>query len=167
MTLELIYNGILLVFFIFCYFYVGVTMPKSASTELGADNWPQIILVLLIIFLAINMYKVYKGNKDIAFKDLFKGFNIKSFVKNKLFVGIVLVFLMALILDIVGFIPTCFLFIIAYGYLVGEKRILRLILSSIAVTIILYIIFSIGLDIMLPRGYGIFRTFALILESFI
>ena len=48
MALELIVNLLLLGFSIFCYFYVGATMPVSAANELGAEQWPQALLLLLI-----------------------------------------------------------------------------------------------------------------------
>ena len=43
LTLELIVNVLLLAFGIFCYFYVGATMPASDPLELGAEQWPQAV----------------------------------------------------------------------------------------------------------------------------
>ena len=54
MALELIVNLLLLGFAVFCYFYVGATMPVSAANELGAEQWPQALLLLLIPAICWN-----------------------------------------------------------------------------------------------------------------
>lgn len=61
MALELIVNLLLLGFSIFCYFYVGATMPVSAANELGAEQWPQALLLLLIPAICWNIYKFLNG----------------------------------------------------------------------------------------------------------
>ena len=59
-------------------------------------------------------------DRDIAaaFADFFP--SIGRLVKSKLFVGMVLVVVMALMYEPVGFMATCLLFLIAYGYLLGQ-----------------------------------------------
>lgn len=93
MALELIVNLLLLGFSIFCYFYVGATMPVSAANELGAEQWPQALLLLLIPAICWNIYKFFKRNRkeDVAasFKDFFP--SIVRLVKSKLFFGMALV----------------------------------------------------------------------------
>lgn len=93
------------------------------------------------------------------------GFNLVEFFKSKLFLGMILVAVMALVLPVIGFIPTSFLFLIAYGVLLGERRIVFLVIVSLIITAILYILFQGALDIMLARGTGIFREFALFFET--
>ena len=51
----------------------------------------------------------------------------------------VLVVVMALMYEPVGFMLTCLLFLFAYGLLLGQRNIPMLILSSVIITIILYI----------------------------
>ena len=76
----------------------------------------------------------------------------------------ILVAVMAILMPIIGFIPVSFL-LIAYGVLLGERRIGFLIIVSLVITAILYILFQGALDIMLARGTGIFRDFALFFET--
>lgn len=170
MAIALIVNAILLVFSLICFFYVGSTMPKSAASELGAEQWPQYLLVLLIIAICFNIYKYVKSNKksDIAasFADLAPG--VVRFFKSKLFIGMALLSIMALMYEPVGFLTTSLFFLISYGVLLGERRPLRLGLCSIAITLILYIGFSVFLGVMLPRGtVGFLRELALFLESIV
>lgn len=162
--MDLIFSILLIVFSIYCFILVGNESPAATPTELGAAFWPRIILALMIILLVVNTINVIKKMKSengkIAIHIDFKGF-----IKSKLFVGMILVATMAIIMQYIGFIPSCFLFLSSYGYLLGEKRIPKLLLFSIVITFVLYIIFQGALDIMLARGVGVFRNFALMIEG--
>ena len=93
---------------------------------------------------------------------------IGRFVKSKLFLGMVLVVIMALMYEPVGFMLTCLLFLFAYGLLLGQRNIPMLILSSVIITIILYIGFAVFLGVLLPRGQILpLRNFALFVESLV
>jgi hypothetical protein len=168
MALELIVNVLLLIASIFCFWYVGATMPRSDVDELGAEQWPQFLLVILILAIGFNLYRYFKKNKkaDIAaaFADFFPG--VLRFVKSKLFIGMILLVVMAVVYEPLGFIVTSTLFLISYGFLLGARKPLPLILSSLVVMFILYIGFSVFLGVSLPRGYPPFlRNLALFLES--
>lgn len=170
MALELIFNVLLLVICGVCFVNVTTTMPHSAANELGAEQWPQAILILLAIAICFNIYKYFKKNsmEDIraAFKDFFP--SVVRLVKSKLFIGMVLVVVMALMYEPVGFMLTCVLFLFAYGLLLGQRNIPVLILTSVIITVILYIGFSVLLGVMLPRGQiGFLRNFALFVESLV
>lgn len=165
MTIELIFNAAMLIFFGYCYFYIGATLPKSGANELGAEQWPQLILAMLCVLLAVNLYKIVRDLKNQPAEKKISAQMLKTFFTGKLFIGIVLVFILSLLLKYIGFLPSCLLFLVAYSRLLGEKRLLRSIAFSAIITVILYVLFSIGLSIMLPRGIGVFRTFALTLET--
>lgn len=170
MALELIVNLLLLGFSIFCYWYVGATMPVSADNELGAEQWPQALLILLILALGWNIFKYFKKNPASNIKAAFRDFfpSIGRLVTSKLFAGMVLVVLMAFMYEPVGFMLTCLLFMIAYGYLLGQRKIPVLIGSAVVITIVLYIGFAVMLGVMLPRGQISFlRNFALFVESLV
>ncbi len=166
LILELLFSGALLIIFTYCHYYIGVTMPTSAPTELGPEQWPQLILKALIILMIVNMVKIYRGipTEDRNFKEI-KNVNISALIKNKLFIGIIFILLYAYLLEPAGFLLSTIVFIIAYARLIGEKRIKILVGSSFAMTFGLYFLFAKGLSIMLPRGYGILRSLALMLES--
>ena len=72
---------------------------------------------------------------------------------------------LSVLLGYLGFIPTCLLFLMSYSRLLGEKRIGRSFILSLLITALLFVLFYLGLSIMLPRGVGIFREFALMLET--
>ena len=161
--MDIIFSVILAVFCIYCFFLVGAESPAATPTELGAAFWPRIILVMMIILLAVNIVnnlKAQKENKSSIMGEL----NLGGFLKSRLLVGIILVAVMALLMSAIGFMPDCLLFLIAYGFLLGERRIPLLVIRSLAITVVLYVIFQGALDIMLARVVGPFREFALFYE---
>lgn len=170
MAIELIVNILLLIFSGFCLYNVSTTMPKSAANELGAEQWPQVLLVLMILAICWNIFKFFKTNKKEEIAASFREFfpSVGRFLKSKLFVGMVIVCIMALMYEPVGFMATCFLFMIAYSFLLGERRPWMLLLTAVVVTLVLYIGFSVFLGVLLPRGQVPFlRNFALFVESLI
>ena len=56
MALELIVNLLLIAGGIFCFVNVSTTMPHSAVNELGAEQWPQAILVLMLIRVGVQRH---------------------------------------------------------------------------------------------------------------
>lgn len=166
MAIQLLFNGVLAVFFAYCYFYVGSIAPEPKAGTMDGAQWPQLLLALLIFFIVLNIYNIYKSTpKEERNLSTITGVNYKGFFKNKLFIGIAIFFVYAVGLEYLGFIISSFLFAMAYSRLLGEKRISHLLLYSFLSVIILYFLFSKGLQIMLPRGVGIFRDFALLLET--
>jgi hypothetical protein len=163
MILELGFNIVLTVFFIYCFFYIGTIAPEPVPGQMDGAQWPQMILGLLVILFIVNIAKIIK-NKDTRKKEVLE-FSIKGIITNKLFIGSVLLIIYSLAISRTGFVVTSFIFFMVYSYLLGEKRILRLIITSALSVALLYFVFNKMLDIMLPRGNGIFRTFAMFLES--
>lgn len=170
MAIELIVNILLILASIFCFGYVGSTMPKSAINELGAEQWPQALLIVLLIALAWNVRNYFKRNKKEEIAEAFRQFPsaVAGFFKSKLFIGMILLVVMAVLYEPIGFITTCLLFLISYGILLGRRKIVSLIISSVIITLLLYVGFSVFLGVMLPRGQvGFLREIALFLEAIV
>lgn len=160
---ELIFNAALLIFMIYCFIIIGQVPPASATDTLNAALYSRIIIGMLIIFLAINIVKILKNKKE--GEDFKIDFDIKKLVKNKFFIGSVLLILYKFALDYIGFVVGSFILFILYSYLLGERRVKILITSSLISVVVLFVLFGGILDIILPRGVGVFRNFALFLES--
>lgn len=145
-------------------------MPISAVNELGAEQWPQGILILMIIAIIYNIFKFFKKNKKEDIASAFHAFpaDAAGFFRSKLFLGMIMVVIMALCYEPIGFMVTCFVFLMLYGYLLGQRNMGLLVLTSLLITIILYVGFAVFLGVMLPRGQVSFlRNFALFVESLI
>ena len=166
MTIQFLFSLLMLLFFTYCYFYIGATMPVSPSTELGGEQWPQIILGLLMVLLMIHLFHLWKEQRQAGAGDKISLAVLRDMVRGKLLVSFLLVVAMAVMMEYAGFLLTSFCFVAAYCFLLGERRAHIIFAASLAITVILYFVFSKGLSIMLPRGYGVLRSFALWIEAF-
>lgn len=171
---ELICNILLFIFLGYTYFthVLEAKIPKSFNKNpynLRPDVWPKVIILLLMICIIVNVIKIIrrnKGNPEFTFKAFAK--NSAVFLKSRMFIGMLILFGGALILEPLGFVVTAFVMLVAYGLLLGEKKVLRLVLVALALSFLLHIIFSGLLDVTLPRGTVPFlRTFSLWLENLI
>lgn len=170
LVMELLFNFGMLVFFIISLIYTGINIRPAGAGELSADQWVIGILSILIVLMIVNIVKTYKKQKSdyaaVKKTDLSKLFNLDIF-RSKLLIGIVLLFVLALTMDTLGFLLSSFIFLCAYIRLFGEKRLKVIILSALSITILLYILFQFLLGVRLPRGIGFLRNFALMIESLV
>ncbi len=136
---------------------------------LQPDKWPSVILVLLMICMVINIVNIIrknKGNPDFCLPSFLK--SIPAFFKTKMFFGMLIVVVASFILEPLGFMVTCFLFMVSFGFLLGDRNYVRLVLVALFVTFFLYIVFGVLLQVNLPRGtVPALRNFALWLERLI
>ncbi len=169
---ELICNVLLFVFLGYTYFthVLEAKVPKSYLKNpnvLHPSVWPKIIIILLLICIAINIIKIIKknkGNPEFSFSAFAK--NSLLFLKSKMFIGMIILVISALILEPLGFVVTAALLMFAYGILLGEKKWWRLAIIACVMGIFLHIAFSGLLGVSLPRGTVSFlRSFSLFLEN--
>lgn len=128
--------------------------------------WPQVILILAMICVVLNIIMIIRKNKGKPEFSL-SGFvsAIPAFFKGKLFIGIAIVVGASFILEPLGFMVTSFLFLVVYGLLLGDRKYPRLVITALVVTIFLYVVFGVLLQVNLPRGTVPFlRDFALFVE---
>ena len=171
---ELIINILLFIFLGFTFFthVLEAAVPQKVAMNpfvLQPDVWPKTIIVLLEICLIINIIKIIrknKGNPDFSLAAF--GKSIPEFLKGKVFRGIVIMVVASLLLETLGFMVTSALVLFFYGMLLGEKKLPRLAIASVCITLVLYIVFNGMLSVNLPRGtIGFLRNVALWMESII
>ncbi|MBS6956261.1 MAG: tripartite tricarboxylate transporter TctB family protein [Enterocloster asparagiformis] len=166
MALELLLNAVLTVFFAYCIFYIQGSTPPNVTGEVSGRQWSTVLLVLLVIVLIANMIQIYRSTPQ-------EKRNLKSITdlrpdkifKSKLFWGMAVLIVYSLTLDYIGFLLGSFIFCMIFTYLLGEKKIVSRVVFSFVAVIVLYLIFYKGFGIMLPRGKGFLRTFALSVEA--
>lgn len=66
------------------------------------------------------------------------------------FTGLLLVYV--LLLTVLGYATSTFLFLLGAGYLLGERRPVRLGISAAAITLVVYVLFVELLNVSLPTG---------------
>ena len=162
--MDIIFSAFLIVVGIGLFVMIGAD-PEAVATEneLGAAFWPQLILTIIIVLSVVNIITSLKKLKSEG-KTITSDIDIAGFFNSKLFVGMMTIFIFALILPLIGFIPSCIIFLIGYGVLLDASSIPKLVVVAVLITIVIYILFQGVLDIMLPRGIGLFREFALVCE---
>ena len=169
---ELICNILLFIFLGYTFFthVLEAKIPKTFGKNpynLSPDIWPKVIILLLMICIVVNVVKIIrknKGNPEFTWKKFCE--NSLAFFKSRMFIGMLILFVGALILEPLGFVVTAFLMLLSYGLLLGEKKVLRLVIVSLIVALLLHVIFSGLLDVTLPRGtISFLRSFSLWLEN--
>ena len=169
---ELICNILLFVFLGYSYFthVLEAKVPKAYLKNpnvLYPSVWPKVIILLLLICIAVNIYKIIKknkGNPEFTFAAF--GKNSVAFLKSKMFIGMVILVVASFILEPLGFVVTAALLMFCYGMLLGEKKWWRLLIIAAVLGIVFHIVFSGLLNVNLPRGTVPFlRSFSLFLEN--
>lgn len=171
---ELICNALLWLALLYVYFFHVTEAPIPVKVQknpyaLSPDVWPRAIVVLLLVFIAVNIVRILRrnrGNPDFSLGAF--GARSAAFLKSRTFLGILLVLGASFALEPLGFMGTCFLLLLLYGLLLGDRRVLRLVVLSAAITVLLYAVFGVLLSVNLPRGtLPQARDFALYVESLI
>ncbi|SFG53228.1 tripartite tricarboxylate transporter TctB family protein [Oribacterium sp. WCC10] len=162
--MDIIFSAFLIIAGIGLFSMIGADPSAAASeTELGAAFWPQIVLTIMIVLSVVNIVTALKKMKAEG-KTITSEIDVAGFFKSKLFIGMIAVAVLALVLPTIGFVPSCILFLIGYGVLLKAPDIPKLAIAAVLITIVIYILFQGALDIMLPRGTGVFRELALVFE---
>lgn len=165
MAFELLFNAFLLLVAIICFVNITMVAPEPIQGNMDAAQWPQIIFGLLIICLIANIIKIYKETPaDKRNFDQLKGISLTGILRSKITWAFVTLFAVIPALNTIGFIPTGIIFCVIFTMLFGERKPLRIGLAVVIITLVLYLIF-INLNIMLPRGTGVFRSFHLFAEG--
>jgi len=169
---ELICNILLFAFLGFSFFthVIEAKVPKAYLKNpnvLHPSVWPRVIILLLLVCIAVNIIKILKknkGNPEFTLSAFCK--NSVAFFKSKMFLGMLILIGASLVLEPLGFVVTAALILFLYGLLLGEKKVVRLLIVSVGVALLLHLLFSGLLKVTLPRGTVPFlRNFALFLEN--
>ena len=169
---ELILNILLFLFLAYAAMFNVLEAPVPDKVQrnpyaLQPGTWPTVIIVLLLVMIAANIIRIIRDNKgkpEFCFNSFLK--QIPAFFKGKLFIGMLLVSLAAIILEPLGFMVTCFFLLFSYAILLGDKNIIRNLIVSLAITFFLYLFFGVLLKVNLPRGtVPALRNFAIWLEG--
>lgn len=149
---EIIFHIILLAFIALFFKETSLITTGRATDPIGPAGFPQAILILAFILLAISLYKVIKNRK------LHKQETLNL---NFAFYGILIsMFVFAIITDFIGFPISAVLFCFAMFFTLGERAYVKMSIQSIVISIALTLIFGKILSVALPRGIGIIKEFS-------
>jgi putative tricarboxylic transport membrane protein len=132
--------------FVLFLFLILYAIPYHVEGKLPT-LMPKILAFSLLIPCALFLYEGLKSKK---YKNLNK--NNFKFKLSKLFFLLILVFLYAFTINIVGFVVVSFLFMIIFLRFFGEKNFLPLFIYPIALPLGLYLLLEKFLNFPLPDG---------------
>lgn len=123
------------------YSLIGGVEEVNGAGELMASTYPRVLLICMIVFSVIQFLNPNRAAHDKA------SFSLK---------GLAVIFIIAayiFLLDIVGYFLLTPLMLFALPLLAGFRRYDLIILSVVLITISLYGVFKLVLNIPLPAGF--------------
>ena len=159
---EAIFNTVLFGLSLFLYYIAGTFKKFAPYAKLGPDFWPKGILLALIVLSGFlcgkSMVRMIKSERAGTGVEIHPGEKENPY---RLFLVIAASFAYAFGMSGIGFLISTFLFQIVLLYLLKVKRPFSLLLVSLVNTTMLYALFIVVLNMLLPTGVGIFRSISL------
>ncbi len=155
---ELIISGVILLGSLFLFFEARKFGGHDVYGKLGPAYWPEFLLICLMVLsllVAVDAFRERKkaGSKKQEESKLDGG-------KLRLLIAIGLIVLYFFLMKIVGFIALTPFFLIAFMYLLGERKKAWMIGISLGMTVLIVYVFTKAMYVPLPRGTGIFLDFS-------
>ena len=129
-------------------YYFTKDMPKELYGVVGPSQWPRFIAIVMLIFTWLLLFQTVAGKSGSPSPLNFKSKGLKRVI---ILLGILVVF--GVTLPILGFLVSSCLFIAAVMVAMDEKSKLRILLSSIGITGLIYIFFGFLLNVILPQPF--------------
>ena len=129
-------------------YYFSKDMPREMHGVVGASQWPRFIATVLFIFTLLLLFQTVFGKFDSPSPVNFKGKGLK-----RVFIIFAALIAFGILLPFLGFLLSSSLFIITVMISMGEKSKLRMIFSSVGISVFIYVFFEYLLNVMLPRPF--------------
>ncbi|MFD1362396.1 tripartite tricarboxylate transporter TctB family protein [Lentibacillus salinarum] len=151
--------GILLILLSAIIYFNSGDFPQVNETHLDPGSYPKLIALLLALLAAALVIKqsiLLVKMKTSSFDGGFRAFAAKQWKEYKLIVFILAALgLYIVFMDVIGFIITSILFMIAAGLIIGprhKKQVIIISVISLIVTLGMYVFFENVLYIRFPDG---------------
>jgi len=147
---TLVALAILIFSFYFLYLTFQLPVPKQGSTlDIGPRAFPMILLVGMIVLSAVVIIKNIRANQ---IHEIQKSAHPRNF-----WIGVAFLLSYAIFLDIVGFVVLTPIATYLFMYVIGVRNKKILIGGTLALWLVLTVIFPMLMEVQLPRGVWIFR----------
>lgn len=155
---EMIISGVIFLGSIYLFSEARKFEGHDIYAKLGPAYWPEFLLICLMVlsfFVAVDAFRERKKG------GLEKKGDVKSDGgKLRLLLAIGFIVLYFFLIKIVGFIALTPFFLIAFMYLLGERKKAWMIGISLGMTVLIVYVFTKAMYVPLPRGTGIFLDFS-------
>lgn len=152
--MEMIFNSFIGIF-IAAYMFMSLALDKKSISGdvFGAGGFPIVLAVLGFIVLALIVKDCLKNKTQVHIPM----FDIKSVDGKMLAVNVVVLTGYLMLMDVLGFILSTFIFTFASTRAMGYKKTSSLVLFSVVLTTAIVLVFGKLFFVPLPRGLEIFR----------
>ncbi|MDC7235399.1 MAG: tripartite tricarboxylate transporter TctB family protein [Spirochaetales bacterium] len=127
------------------FLYANQYKGKGVS-EYGPNVFPQAMAILLFITSILLMVNAVRGNSQ---TDL-EGIHLTGLIRSGITVGISIIYL--ILMQFLGFFLSTVIFLYVMMTYLGQKGQLKRIISTLAVSVVIYAIFNNFLKIPMPEG---------------
>lgn len=154
MAAELIFNCLLALGLLFFLAQALLLPPTDNPADvLGASGFPIALGILGLIVLAAVTFRLLKDKPKV--KLLL--FDFTSLDGRAVTFNAILLLVYVLVVDILGFVLSTFLYLAIAGWLIGYRNAPRLAIYALAVTAALTVVFGVLFSVPLPRGVSELR----------
>lgn len=153
--------------------FEAITLGSSADP--GPVFWPRIVLAIVIVTALVNLGLTYRRlradgkallpKRSVVAAGYRERFTDLSTEERQFYltIGLLIVYLLAL--EPVGYLTVTPLFLFAFAWVTGYRYPVKLAVTSLVVSFVIFVGFRIYMNIPLPYGDGPFRAFHLFVES--
>lgn len=155
---EIIISGTIFLGSLLLFFEARKFEGHDVYTKLGPAYWPEFLLICLMglsIWVAVDAFRERKKAEPEKKEEP----KVES-GKVRLLIAIGFILLYFLLINITGFVALTPFFLIAFMYLLGERKKGWMIGISLGITALIVYVFTKAMYVPLPRGTGIFLTFS-------
>lgn len=155
---EILISVVIFLGSLYLYFESAKFEGHEVYGKLGPAYWPKFLLIFLMLLSFLVAVDAVRGRKK---KEAEKEEAQKSESgKVRLFLAIGFIVLYFILMQVLGFILLTPFFLIAFMYLLGERKKKWIFGVSIGLTILIVWVFTKAMYVPLPRGQWIFLDFS-------
>lgn len=155
---EMIISGVVFLGSLLLFFEARKFEGHDVYTKLGPAYWPEFLLICLMVLSFLVAVDAFRERKK-ADPEKKEGSKFDG-GKLRLLLAIGFIVLYFFLMKVFGFIAITPFFLIAFMYLLGERKRIWMISISIGMTVLIVYVFTKAMYVPLPRGTGIFLDFS-------
>jgi len=141
---------------LFFYYLAGQLPVVKGYQQMGDSYWPRLVLGVLVGLAVILLIQTLLPRKTP--KSAGKPGSDEKGGRGTMAQTMIAIVIYVLAIPYLGFLVSTFLALIAFSYLMGDRKAWGMFFFSLGMTAAIYVIFGLVIYTSLPRGVWIFKT---------
>jgi len=138
------------------YYLAGQLPVVKGYQQMGDSFWPRLILGVLMGLAVILLIQSFLARKTL--KGPGKAGPEEKGGRGTMAQTMIAIVIYVLAIPYLGFLVSTFLALIAFSYLMGDRKVGGMFFFSLGMTAAIYVVFGLIIYTSLPRGVWIFKT---------